>query len=503
MNSRDWLSTISRAALLLPLLAVQIGAQSPTESPDELSLMAGKSILVSSIKAIERISVGFGDVAEATAVTPNEVLLNGKAPGSTSLIIWQEGGGKLFFNVNVSQNRFVEDSKITSVRRELTRELPGQNITIASDNGVLYVRGTAKDLASADRALNIAATLGKVVNLLYVSHPKADPQVLLRVRFASLDRTRSLQMGLNLFSTGATNTIGATSTGQFSAPGISSTSGTQSPTTPFNLSDLLNIFLYRKDLNLGAVIKDLEIKGILQTLAEPNVLADNGKQASFLAGGEFPYPVFQGSSGGAGAVTIQFREFGVRLNFIPTVTQRGTIKLQVAPEVSALDFANGLTIQGFNVPALTTRKVKTEVDLEDGQSFAIAGLLDRTVTDSFQKMPFIGDIPVIGKMFQTKSVSRQNTELIVVVTPEIVQPIGPAPELKFPLKFMDAANADVISKSGAAKTVAAASPPAEKAVPYEQLVKSMEAAKQLDAGAASGGQGASSMTTPASGSVVH
>ena len=200
------------------------------------------------------------------------------------------------------------------------------------------------------------------------------------------------------------------------------------------LSDALNFFLFRPDLNLGATIKLLESRGLLEVLAEPNVMAQNGKEASFVAGGEFPYPVVQGSTGAGGAaVTIQFREFGVRLNFIPTITPRGTISLRVAPEVSALDFTHGLTVNGFSVPAITVRKLDTAVELNEGQSFAIGGLLDNRVTDSLEKVPFLGDLPILGKFFQSKSRTKENTELLVIVTPELVRPIpqgAPLPAIK-------------------------------------------------------------------------
>ena len=190
------------------------------------------------------------------------------------------------------------------------------------------------------------------------------------------------------------------------------------------LSNLLNIFIYRPDINLGAAIKALEAQGVVQMLAEPNLLTANGKEANFLAGGQYPYPVVQGVSGSAtAAVTIQFQEFGVRLKFIPTITPRGTIHLQVAPEVSSLDYANGVTISGFTVPALEVRKVKTDVELSEGQSFVIGGLLDNRVTQNLSKIPFLGDIPVLGKFFQSIDKTRTNTELIVIVTPEIVAPI--------------------------------------------------------------------------------
>ena len=210
----------------------------------------------------------------------------------------------------------------------------------------------------------------------------------------------------------------------------------QPDVTPFaTLTDALNIFLFRKDLNLAAAIRALQRRGLFEILAEPSVLAINGKQASFLAGGEFPYPILQGGGAGLGAVTIQFKEFGVRINFVPLVTPRGTIRLEVAPEVSALDFANGLSFQGFNIPGLITRRVQTGVELESGQSFAIGGLLDRRLSETIQKIPLLGDVPLLGKLFQSRSLQKQNSELLVIVTPELVRPIPagqPAPQLQFP-----------------------------------------------------------------------
>ncbi len=183
------------------------------------------------------------------------------------------------------------------------------------------------------------------------------------------------------------------------------------------------MFLFRPDLNLGATIRALQRKALLEILAEPNVLAIDGKQASFLAGGEYPYPILQGGGAGLGTVTIQFREFGVRINFIPTITPRGTIRLEVAPEVSALDFANGLVFQGFTIPALTVRRVSTGVELAPGQSFAIGGLLDRRLTETIQKVPLLADVPLLGKLFRSRSLNRENSELLVIVTPELVRPI--------------------------------------------------------------------------------
>jgi pilus assembly protein CpaC len=184
----------------------------------------------------------------------------------------------------------------------------------------------------------------------------------------------------------------------------------------------------------------LQENNVLEILAEPNLLTESGKEASFLAGGEFPYPVLQAvTAGTSGAITIQFKEFGVRLNFTPILRQDGAIHMKVAPEVSSLDFTNALTISGFLIPALATNRVVSEMDLRDGQSFAIAGLLDNRVTEQFQKIPFIGDIPVLGKLFQSQSLQKTKEELLVIVTPHIVQPlpVGVAPpSLYYPKSFL-------------------------------------------------------------------
>jgi pilus assembly protein CpaC len=471
------------------------------QSSNELFVTAGKSVIVDSALPIERVSVGFGDIAEATVVSVNELLVNGKTPGETSLIVWQKGGSKLFFDVSVRSSRFVSDTRLDGIRRELNNELPGQNIRPSFNNDMVFLRGTVKDLTSADRAVAIASTAGKVVNLLYVNAPAPEPQILLKVRFASVDRNLSNQLGLNIFSTGATNTIGSISTKQFSPVLPSSSLSTTSPGTRHiagstTLSDALNLFFFRPDLNLGATIQALEVKGVLQVLAEPNVLAENGRQASFLAGGEFPFPTVQsiGSGGGTGAVTIQFRQFGVRLNFIPTITPAGTIRLQVAPEVSALDFTNGLVIQGFNVPALTVRRVHTEVELSEGQSFAIGGLLDNRVTETFEKIPFIGDIPILGKFFQSRSRNKQNTELLVIVTPEIVKPIPaghPIPELKYPMPFLEPNTGKEMRTPGQNVTGPVPVTPPNKSIPVEKLIESLQPEKPLMVDTSAGGGGTS------------
>jgi pilus assembly protein CpaC len=245
----------------------------------------------------------------------------------------------------------------------------------------------------------------------------------------------------------------------------------------------MNLFIFRPDLNLGATLEALETKGMLEVLAEPNVLAINGKQASFLAGGEYPYPTVQGvTGGGTGAVTIQFKEFGIRLNFIPTVTPRNTIHLQVSPEVSSLDFTNGITISGFVVPGLTVRRVKTDVELREGQSFAIGGLLDNRETQNFSKIPFIGDVPVLGKLFQSIQRTKTNTELLIIVTPEIVAPIpagAPLPQVNYPVPFMASNSNHPMANPGPSVTGAKPLPEAPPTMPIEKLIESMKPEQPL------------------------
>jgi pilus assembly protein CpaC len=463
--------------------------QPPTQSPgvsnqdsaNELFVAVDKSVLVDVAHPVQRIAVGLGEFAEATAVSPSEILVNGKAPGETSLIVWEAGGGRQFFNVIVRPSAAAANDRMEALRRELKAELPEQQVKVSFENGQIFLRGTVKDLNSSDRAVQIASTAGKVVNLLYVNVPTADPQILLKVKFASVDRTLTKTLGFNLFSLGAGNTIGTVTTGQFPAPVVTGPTAT-SPASA-TISNALNLFFFRPDLNLGATIEALEVQGLVEVLSEPNVLAINGKQASFLAGGEYPYPVVQGISGGVGgAVTIMFKEFGVRLNFIPTITPRGTIRLQVAPEVSSLDFTQAVEISGFEIPSIDIRRVKTEVELNDGQSFAIGGLLDNRETKTFQKIPFIGDIPILGKFFQSISNNKTNTELMVIVTPEIVAPIPagqPLPALKYPDKFLPSNSNMPMTTPGTDVTGAKAPAPPPPTMPIEKLIQSMQPEQPL------------------------
>ena len=394
------------------------------QEPVQLRVLVGKSVVLNSPQILRRVSVSDPTIAAAVTISPTQVLLNGLAAGKTSLILWNEQDRPTAYDLNVELD-------VVGLRDTIAQIFPGENIQVSQSGASIVLTGTASTKEAADRALAIAQTQSKsVVNLLVVLQGGLGAQVLLQVRFAEVDRTSIQQLGINFFSTGFGNTPGTVTTGQFGPAAVAGNVTSSIPgrlpgfTSSFTLTDLLNIFVFRPDLNLGATIRLLQQSNVLQILAEPNLLALNGREASFLAGGEFPFPVVQ-SAAGTNAITIQFREFGVRLKFTPTILSDGSIRLKVAPEVSALDFANALTISGFVVPALSTRKAETEIELRDGQSFAIAGLLDNRLTEVASKIPGLGDIPIIGKLFRSRSTNRNNTELLVMVTPKLVKPLAP------------------------------------------------------------------------------
>lgn len=465
-----------------------------TQVTNDLSVTVGKSVLIDTMKPIVRVSVGPGGLAVAQGISPTEVLLNGVREGQTSLIVWEQGGQKQFYSLTIRPSQAAMDAHVRSVRQEMYAEFPGQHIVVSGFNGTVFLRGTVDNLDDSNRAEQIAATAGKVVNLLYVKVPASKPQILLKVRFASLDRSKEKSLGLNLFSLGATNSIGQVSTGQFSPPSVTDTV-TSGPLA--TIANGLNLQIFRPDLNLGATIQALETLGVVQVLAQPNVLAEDGKEASFLAGGQYPYPVVQNSgAGGAPTVTIEFKKYGVQLNFIPTITPRGTIQLQVAPSVSTLDYTNGITLNGFQVPGIDIRNVNTEVELKNGQSFVIGGLLDQRETKTFEKIPFIGDIPILGKFFQSIKNQKQNTELVVIVTPEIVKPIQPGqpvPSPKYPNKFLSRTSSTPMRNPEPAVATTAQAP---EAIPVEKLKESMKPEKPLviqsiSSGGSGGGSGMS------------
>lgn len=422
--------------ILLLFTAAEVLAQSEGQA---LHVFVGKSVVINLQSPLTRILSSNPAVMETLATSPTQVVVEGKAPGSSSLILWDSTGHSQMLDVTVDVN-------VSQLRTAIEQTYPGQQITIQSDGAHLILTGTVSEQKIADDVGKMAALYsGGVVNSLSVL-PRHEQQILLEVKFAEVDRTKIQQLGLNFFSTGATNTIGTISTQQFNPPSLQSANGGTGgggPRSTITLSDLMNVFLFRPDLNLGLTLRDLEQKAVLQILAQPNLLALSGQKASFLAGGEFPFPVVQGGGGGVSstAVTIQFRPFGVRLDFTGYIGKDGVIRMHVAPEVSTLDFANAVTITGFTVPAISTRRAETEIELKDGQSFGIGGLIDHRAQMQFNKIPGIGDIPILGHLFRSHNINRSHTELMVLVTPHVVDPVKmqsppPVPPAN-PIKFLD------------------------------------------------------------------
>lgn len=433
-----------------------------------LVVTVGMSMIIDSLAAVMKLSIANGDLAEAVAITPREILINGKAPGETSLIVWQEGGSRLIYDLTVRMS----SHRLDAVRGQIARDFPDEDISVTFENETAFVRGTVRDAFEAGRVMAIAASMGpRAVNLLRVNVPPEAPQILLKVRFADVDRSQSLNLGINFAST-AFNQVTGISTGQFGSAGVDS-GGT------FDLSNALNVLLFRKDINLGATIEALQAKNMLQMLAEPNVMATSGKPASFIDGGKLPVPVLQ-SSVTPGAVSIQYYPYGIQLNFLPEVTPRGTIHLKVTPEVSAPDYSNAVSIAGTTVPGFTSRRVDTEVELEAGQSFVIAGLLDNQTTETLNKIPGLANLPILGKLFQSRAKSKSNSELLVIVTPELVRPI-PAnqkpPELTYTTSFLEPNSHIPLRQPGIDQTGPVPIHPPSPTMPVEQLFQQLEKQK--------------------------
>ncbi len=418
------------------------GPQQPQGSAP-LRVMVGKSLLINTTERLKRISVTDPGIAFAQVITPTQILVHGKTPGEVSLLIWDELERSRSFDLRV-------DVDVSACAEEEHRVFPDEQISVTPSRAAVVLSGHVSTEDVAKRAGELASAYSpKVVNVLTFG-PVGAQEVLLQVKFAEVDRSALTQLGVNFISTGAGNTIGTTTTGQYGGfgpetltPGTQSAAGATTTTVPATtINNVLNLFLFRSDINLGATIQALESKNLLQILAEPNLIAVNGKEASFLAGGQFPFPIVQPGAGFT-AVTISFKDFGVHLQFTPVIMPNGNIHLKVAPEVSTLDFANALTISGFTVPALSTRRAETEFEVQDGQSFVIAGLMDNRVTDIYNKIPGLGDIPILGNFFRSRSLQKSNSELMVLCTvrrisPNTEQPVPP----RNPESFMNTGKFD-------------------------------------------------------------
>src|SRR6266404_6508516 len=412
-----------------PTPAASQGQES--SEPQTLHLLVGRSLVITSPSRIKRLSLADPEIAEAIVVSPTQILVNGKKPGGVSLLLWDETDQSQAFEVSV-------DIDVLGLSQKIHEVFPAENVHIDTSKDVVILTGKISSPAIADKILEVVKGAAPKVTSMMEVPPALTGEILLQVRFAEVDRTALSQLGFNFLSTGLGKTIGSISTQQFggsSSWNLNDTFPVRGPqgnpsetfSTTQTVANALNIFLFNPNIRLGTVIQALQSKNLFQVLAEPNLMTESGKEANFLAGGEFPYPTIQGSSTGTAgnAVTIQFKEFGIRLSFTPILSTDGTIHLKVKPEVSTLDFANGVTLNGFILPALSTRRVESEMSLADGQTFAIAGLVDNRVTELLSKIPGIGDIPILGHLFQSKSLNKSKNELLVIVTPHIVRALSP------------------------------------------------------------------------------
>jgi pilus assembly protein CpaC len=409
-------------AALLYTTTQPLDAQVQAAVVDRLVITAGRSTVLTTDFEVTRIAVTNPAIADATVVAPREILVDGKAPGTISLIVW--GAARR------DQYDLVIEPAVTNLQQRLQALFPGEQIEVGVTDEAIVLSGRASSNQVMLRAGEIAtasASKLKVINLLQLPGGSDSQQVLLQVRFAEVNRRALHEAGVALFTgiDGFKDWVGRSTTQQFAAPEFDVQQG------GLVFSDFLNLFVFNNEHNVGGLLKALEQKGFLQSLAEPNLIAYNGQEASFLAGGEFPVPIVQGATN---TVTVMFKEFGIKLNFRPTVAG-DTIRLKVRPEVSSLDFANGITLEGFRIPGLITRRAETDVELRDGQSFAIAGLLNNISQEDTAAVPILSSLPIIGPLFKSKADRAERTELMVLITPRLVRPLNPDEVPPLPNQF--------------------------------------------------------------------
>ena len=386
---------------LSALSASPAAAQRVISQPQQIiSVSKGASALLQNGTAIIRVTVGDPNIADALVVSPTEAVINGKTLGSTTLLVWDNQTQPRIYSVEVTADA-------PALQRYLKALLPDENITVTSTGNTVTLNGTVKDPFTAQRAVDVAATSGAtVIDNLYT--PPAQ-QVMLMVRFAEIARSTSLDWS------SAFTTLN---------PHKLSDKGDWSGST--NSDGSITFLLDNGTSNLAALITAAKSKGDFRSLAEPNLMTLPGKEAYFLAGGEFPFPMLQSATAG-NAVTVQFRDFGIKLRFTPTIQKNGAIRLKLAPEVSSLDFANALVISGFEIPSILTRRAETEVELREGQWLAIAGLMDNNMTNNVTKIPILGDLPILGELFKSHGIRQRRTQLLVLVSPRLVTAADSAP----------------------------------------------------------------------------
>jgi pilus assembly protein CpaC len=401
---------------------------SATPAEQVIHLVVGRTMFVDTKHRLTRVYVTDPTVLNSYTANPNQIVLTAIKAGTSTLIVWDESGDSKAYIVS-------SDVNVEGLTTAMKQAFPADAIQVGVNAERVLLTGYVGTQAAAENAGKLAAQYSKDVSNSLVVNSSRVKQVSLKVRIVEVDRSKLAQFGFNFFSAGGNNLAGTT-TGAYSTNlNVSSTGGSTGSTVggkSVTVTNPLNFVFYSSKLNVGATLQDLANMNLAQILAEPTITTKNGEKANFLAGGEFPFPIVQGGSATqAATVTIQFRSYGVKLEFTPNVNPDGTVDLKVAPEVSALDFSNAVTIAGYTIPAISTRRAETQMVLQNGQSFAISGLLDQRATDTLSKTPGISSIPILGELFKSKSINHSLTELIVIVTPTIVDPMlenVPAPQ---------------------------------------------------------------------------
>ncbi|PCI33584.1 MAG: pilus assembly protein CpaC [Alphaproteobacteria bacterium] len=369
----------------------------------ELVVIVDKSQILNLDVPYKDVLVGNPEVADILPLTNKSIYIIGKKTGSTSLTVY--GPKKRLIAVL----DLVVSLDLEGLKSRLYELMPGEKFEVRPANGAILLSGAVSSAGHLSKALAVAERYapGLVTNLMSVT---GSQQVLLEVRFAEVQRSTIKQLGFNLTAIGSDFLLGS---GDIVINGSIDTGN-------FGIGDI-NFGIGDTDFNI--LFDNLEQRGLVKTLAEPNLVAMSGDTASFLAGGEFPVPVARaGGSDGQVTITVEFKQFGIALAFTPTVLDNGLINLVVSPEVSNIDRNSSVTISGFNIPGLATRRAKTTVELRDGQSFAIAGLIKSDFQDTIRQFPILGDMPIIGALFRNSRYEKNETELVIVVTPHLVQP---------------------------------------------------------------------------------
>ena len=424
-------NVVAKAMTTRPMPLYTMAPAEETPAGRVLNVAVGRSLTLDTGLPVKRVSISNPAMAEPVAISPTQLLINGLTPGTGTLVLWPDQGTAIIYELIVHIDA-------AALSRQMQVIFPGEQVRVQTSKDTIVLTGPVSGSGVAEKMVALASDYsGKVVDHMY-NPGDLRRQVMLKVKFAEVGRSALTELGSVLHHVNPefprAFDRGSTGTGQFSPPGGNLLNNPVGPELSFD--DAINLSFFEKSLDLGLFITALKEKGLFQTLAEPTLIAADGQDASFLAGGEFPVPIAQPGAGFT-SITVEWKKFGISLDFTPKINNDGTIIMRVKPEVSALDFSNGIFLEGFRIPALTVRRAETEVELKDGQSFAIAGLFDRNLLQTKSKIPVLSDIPLLGRLFKSKGLEKNRTELLVLVTPTIVEPLGTGeePALEMPENF--------------------------------------------------------------------